>query len=169
MKHKYKQCWVSGLETENRFSDLAARSGFQLIRRASSFEQMREKWDQEWLIGNSYERIEIKSKKKDSRHSKSLSDRIVIELRGIKNSIGWLYGSATMFAFENDNGFILVRQSDLVNLVNKNIIGLNNPFLKMPSNIVENWRAYHRVSQPDELCVYVDTKEIEEISLMKLL
>ena|SRR3989304_2253591 len=116
--------------------------------------------------------IEIKAMKKISRSDPAPQDRYIwIELHGVHpNDKGWLYGGhAEFIAFEIKNGFMFVKRTDLINLVNR-LVDFKS-VATTPQEALN--KVYARRAQTSgifgegsDLVTLIDAKKIEAISLM---
>lgn len=168
---KYTDYWNRGIKTENAFYNWAVEKNWLFIREASLVEQKFGKWDQLWEVNKKQLKVEIKSRKRDNRYDDTFSSRVVVELMGVsKNrheaSTGWLYGEADLFAFQREDGFLLVEKYPLQSLINERVS--NNCVVKNSGEVVPSWQVYHRRTQPLERCVYVPYEDMEALDVSQM-
>jgi len=116
--------------------------------------------------------VEIKSMKKISRQDVIPQDKYIwIELHGIHpQDRGWLYGGhAELIAFEISKGFIFVKRTDLINLVNR-IVDFKARATS-PQDAIN--KVYERRAQTsgifgggNDQVTLINAKKIEAISFM---
>lgn len=103
-----------GTNAERRFFDICRGRGMK-IRSATSYENRVKHYDFEV---ESY-KIEVKAMKAPRRGMAPDPNMIYVELRNVNGGDGWLYGDADYLAFEQPDGFLMVRRTELVRLVQR--------------------------------------------------
>lgn len=158
-----KDCYFNGFTTQEEFRTAMEKATnlnwkWEFNRYAASNENKIEKWDQLWNVNGAETRLEVKGLKKQCR-SGDFTDSTVLEIKGINGSKGFLYGEAELIAFKAvDNTFIIVPIQKLRDFVD---LYRHVPVLiKLPHNVMPNKQIYYRVSQPQELCMFVKTAEL---------
>ncbi|AFZ45287.1 hypothetical protein PCC7418_3168 [Halothece sp. PCC 7418] len=119
--NRWEQSIKEGNKSEKTFLKLAVRRGYQVLK-SSKQQDINEHWDYEITKNDATYKVDVKAKKRISRQDKTVqSEEIWIELHSVRaNNKGWLYESkANLLAFELEDGFLLVKREDLINLVNK--------------------------------------------------
>jgi hypothetical protein len=92
--------------------------------------------------------VDVKSKKRVSRKAGNIQDDLVwIEFRTVRDTKGWLFGSADLIAFENLNGFKIVERKALVRVINK-LVKLH---IKVDKPEDALYKVYTRKGRPDEI------------------
>jgi hypothetical protein len=151
-----------GEHAEHLFIILAVKLGWK-ISASSKEENINEHWD--YLIEKDDARfkVEVKSQKRIQRsEGKSQNEYIWVELRNVRGETGWLFGKADLIAFEKESSFILVKQLDLLAVVNKKV----NLVAKVRDPKDALYKIYRRDGRKDKLTL-LPTSDIEEIKLME--
>jgi hypothetical protein len=144
-----RDCSERGLRAEERFALLAQERGFVLTP-ATQRQNIHEHWD--WLLvrGEERFRVDVKAMKRIARHHADTQDAwLWIELHSVRaNNRGWLYdGHADLIAFEQWEGFLLVRRVDLIDLVAR-LVDLGRA---AASPARARYAVYRRAGRPDAL------------------
>lgn len=103
-----------GTSAERRFYNACRYKGYR-VRPATSYENRIKHFDFE--VGRDW--VEVKAMKSPRRGMSPDPNMIYVELRNVCGGDGWLYGEADYIAFEQPNGFLMVRRRELVRLVER--------------------------------------------------
>lgn len=136
--------WHQGRRAEAKFAQQ-----YELIRWASTKEDIYEHWDGIFLIGGLEKRVDIKSQKSVNRGERASEDFTWVELLNVEGKPGWLLGGADIIAFEHGDGFILV---DRIALLLYTLRALSPDLSKSP------YTLYRRKDRRD-LMVLIDLKK----------
>ena len=102
-----------GSDAEKRFVSIFEAIGHK-VTKSTRIQDMREHWD---FMVNGRSRIEVKARKKLRRHNADVADSVLyVEFKNVAGYDGWMYGKADFMAFECEDGFMLVKRSDLVKI-----------------------------------------------------
>jgi hypothetical protein len=114
-------CCQQGMKAEQRFEVHATSREWTLFH-ASQQQDINEHWDWQMVRGEETQFVDVKARKRISRHDTSVQDEWVwIELHSVRpDNRGWLYDSkATLIAFEIAEGFVIVPRLQLLARVQK--------------------------------------------------
>lgn len=129
-----------GMDAEKRFVGIMKKNGHK-IAKSTSKQDMFEHWD--YLV-NGKVKAEVKGLKKARRSDNSTkNDWIYVEFRNVKGEDGWLYGKADVVCFEQEEGFLVVNRSSLVELAETLV---KTTFTDRPTP----YKSYKRRNRPDE-------------------
>ncbi|HAV78279.1 MAG TPA: hypothetical protein DCX53_13100 [Anaerolineae bacterium] len=147
-----------GQNAESRFASIAQRNGWVVVE-ASKEGNIEDHFDYEISKDGQNLKVDVKSKKRVSRKTKDVQDDLVwVEFRTVRNTKGWLFGSADLIAFENQNGFKIVERKALVGVVNKFVklhVKVSNPADAL-------YKVYTRKGRPDEIAL-IKTSDLTPI------
>lgn len=147
-----------GQKAEGRFASLAQKQGWT-VAEASKTGNIEDHYDYEISKDGSQFRVDVKSKKRVSRKADAVQDDLVwIEFRTVRGTKGWLFGSADLIAFENQNGFKIVERKALVGVINK-LVRIN---VKVDKPEDALYKVYTRKGRPDEITL-INTSDLEPI------
>ena len=136
-----------GRKAEDRFASLARQRGWN-VREASRAGNIEEHFDYEISKNEQHYRVDVKSKKRIARKNGEVQDDLIwIEFKTVRNTKGWLFGSADLIAFETEQGFKLVERKALVRVINKHV----NLQAKAKSADDALYKIYTRPGRPDEI------------------
>lgn len=136
----------NGNKAEFAFERLAKKKGW-VVNKAHQQEDMYEHFDYIIFKDGEVHRVEVKSRKRINRHDEIFQDDYIwIELENVRGDKGWLYGTADLIAFEEENDFKLVKREDLVRIVEL----LVKPE-KVESPYKALYRLYNRNNRGDKL------------------
>ena len=159
---KWIDCSKLGKEKEREFSQLLlSKFGGEMIK-SSKNDDMYNHIDLIWRYRGGEYSFDVKSAKKANR-----SDNIPnydinwIELQNVRGNLGWLYGKADYIAFETLYNWLILRRTDIINLINSKVIN------KTISKNKEFYTYYQRDGRQD-IIVKVPTVDLEKISRIKL-
>jgi hypothetical protein len=108
-----------GQNAEGRFASFAQQMGWKVIE-ASKEGNIEDHHDYEISKDGRHYRVDVKSKKRVSRKTADVQEDLIwVEFRTVRNTKGWLFGSADLLAFENQSGFKIVERKALVRVINK--------------------------------------------------
>lgn len=136
---------ISGETAENLFESIAKKKNFS-IQKAS----LRQQYSHiDFILKNKDKTylIDVKARKKISRHQKDFQDDLVwIEFKNVMGNVGWIYGSADFIAFEREKDFVLVARKNLVILCEKMVKSerVSNPVDAL-------YKIFSRKTRKDEL------------------
>lgn len=118
---KNNLCKISGEKAENLFSSISNAKGFKCIE--ASREENIHKHIDFYLEGKDKTvSVDVKSRKKTNRKDSKFNDEWVwVELKNVRGSKGWLYGSADFICFERESDFVLIPRKSLINIVNESV------------------------------------------------
>lgn len=111
-----------GMITEQCFRSVCKKCGWNAEKSTSDQDRI-DHWDFTLTGFNQSYRVEVKSRKKISRHSNEVQDKLIwVELHGrTRENSGWLNGKADLIAFEREDDFVLVKRLDLLKLVKQKV------------------------------------------------
>ncbi len=139
-----------GTDAEQRFVSIFTEHGHK-VTKSSRKQDMYEHWD--FLIDGEH-KIEVKSRKKSRRHDTRMNDNIIyVEFRNVSGHSGWIYGNADFIAFEQPIGFVIVRRTKLVLLVETLI---KHDWADRPTL----YKIYKRRDRPDECVGQIATSDL---------
>jgi len=176
------QCAIEGELTENRFglffNDFDLKSEcirFTFVRWATKKEQKIKKWDAILKLeryagakqGSIHRKIEIKGIKKTNRYNpKTTDDLFCIELNGVENSMGWLYGDAYYLVQETKTSWNYYQMHKLIECVEE--LDKTHYFLKRQGihrhGKVKKYIPYTRTWEQEERrdrFIWVDLKDVQ--------
>jgi len=145
-KYDKKDSLELGQNAESSFASLAQRNGWVVIP-ATRRGNIDEHYDYEITKGEQRLRVDVKSKKRVSRSKTVQEDLIWIEFRSVRDTNGWLFGSADLIAFEYHDGFKIVERKMLVKVINK----LVKIHVKVDKPEDALYKVYTRKGRPDEI------------------
>jgi hypothetical protein len=146
-KYDNKDSLELGRNAESRFALIAQKKGWTVIE-ASKAGNIEDHYDYEISKKDLHYRVDVKSKKRVSRKAGNIQDDLVwIEFRTVRDTKGWLFGSADLIAFENLNGFKIVERKALVRVINK-LVKLH---IKVDKPEDALYKVYTRKGRPDEI------------------
>lgn len=136
-----------GQKAEGSFASLAQRQGWAVVE-ASKEGNIEDHYDYEISKDGLHYRVDVKSKKRVSRISESVQDELIwIEFRTVRDTKGWLFGSADLIAFESWDGFKIVERKALVRVINK----LVKIHVRVDKPEDALYKVYTRPGRPDEI------------------
>ncbi len=146
-KYDKKDSLELGQNAESRFVSLAQKNGWTIVE-ASKEGNIEDHYDYEISKDGLRFRVDVKSKKRVSRISENVQDDLIwIEFRTVRDTKGWLFGSADLIAFENQNGFKIVERKALVRVINKHV----KIHIKVDKPEDALYKVYTRPGRPDEI------------------
>jgi hypothetical protein len=147
-KYDKKDSLELGQGAESRFASVAQRNGWEVVE-ASKEGNIEDHYDYEISKDGQRLKVDVKSKKRVSRKTKDVQDDFVwVEFRTVRDTKGWLFGSADLIAFENQNSFKIVERKALVRLINK-LVDVGGIKVKSPEDAL--YKTYTRKGRPDEM------------------
>ncbi|MFQ5604547.1 MAG: hypothetical protein ACE5HS_14855 [bacterium] len=153
-----------GEQAEQVFVNIARSKGWR-VQAAESRSNIDEHWDF-WLIKDEKKyRVDVKACKRIRRQDSQVQDKWVwIELHGVRaGDRGWLFdGKADLLAFETRTSFIIVKRSELIDLVNTLL--LKTECVKSPENA--QYKVYTRKGRPDQLTL-IETAKLQSIQYVE--
>ena len=98
---------INGAQAEEQFKDALGIFFYAGVRKSNFQEEL--------------QHVDYHCKMQFKVDVKSIKDSstIWVEIKNVQGEKGWLYGSATHFAFERDKYFVMVRKEDLIKLVKR--------------------------------------------------
>jgi hypothetical protein len=136
-----------GQSAESQFASVAQTKGWKIVE-ASKEGNIEDHYDYEISKDDHHYRVDVKSKKRVSRKTGNVQDDFIwVEFRTVRDTKGWLFGSADLIAFENQNGFKIVERKALVRVINK-LVKLHVKVSK-PEDAL--YKVYTRKGRPDEI------------------
>jgi len=146
-KYDKKDSLELGQGAESRFASAAQRNGWKVLE-ASKKGNIEDHYDYEISKGNQRFKVDVKSKKRVSRKTGDVQDDLIwVEFKTVRGTNGWLFGSADLIAFENQNGFKIVERKALVRVINK----LVKIHVKVDKPEDALYKVYTRKGRPDEV------------------
>jgi hypothetical protein len=146
-KYDKKDSLELGQSAESQFASMAQKNGWTVIE-ASKEGNIEDHYDYEISKDGQHLKVDVKSKKRVSRKTKDVQDDFVwVEFRTVRDTKGWLFGSADLIAFENQNGFKIVERKALVRVINK----LVKIHVKVDKPEDALYKVYTRKGRPDEI------------------
>lgn len=146
-KYDKKDSLELGQNAETLFASIARQKDW-MVTEASKKGNIEDHYDYEISKDGLHYRVDVKSRKRVSRKEGDVqNDLIWIEFKTVRNTKGWLFGSADLIAFENQNGFKIVGRKDLVRVINK-LVNLQAKVNK-PEDAL--YKVYTRKGRPDEI------------------
>lgn len=136
-----------GQGAESRFASIAQKRGWMVLE-ASKTGNIEDHYDYKISKDDRHYRVDVKSKKRVSRKTGNVQDNLIwIEFRTVRDTKGWLFGSADLIAFENQSGFKIVERKALVRVINR-LVKLHVKVNK-PEDAL--YKVYTRKGRPDEI------------------
>jgi len=172
------ECAKRGEYAEMIFPDVIEKNGGEFIRKANSYEDRIQHWDQLVVLqemkshlvdfNGKETTVEIKARKGNRRWSKELQDEIhLIEIAGVTGYTGWAFADADCLAFETENSFLICKKDDMIKLVNK--LGKEHVF-NPAGEAIRDWKGdyepyvvYGRPTRKDKF-VYITSNDLRTIS-----
>lgn len=148
----------TGMLAENTFVSIFEKR-FKVVP-ASYTQQIKEHIDYIIYDSNKFFTVDVKAKKKFTKEDKE----VWIEFKNVNGNKGWIYGNATMIAFERENDFILVGRSKLKDLC-ESLVDLNNP-TKDKYNAL--YKAYTRENRKDVISKIMFKDIIDNLKYTKI-
>jgi hypothetical protein len=146
-KYDKKDSLELGQSAESRFASAAQRRGWIVVE-ASKDGNIEGHYDYEISKDSQHLKVDVKSKKRVSRNDGTQDDLVWVEFRSVRNTKGWLFGSADLIAFENQNGFKIVERKALVKLINR-LVDVGGVKVKSPEDAL--YKTYTRKGRPDQM------------------
>lgn len=147
-----------GQNAEGRFASLAQRQGWAVVE-ASQEGNIEDHYDYEISKDGRQFRVDVKSRKRVARKAVGVQEDLVwIEFRTVRDTKGWLFGSADLIAFENQSGFKIVERKALVKIINK----LVKIHVKVDKPEDALYKVYTRKGRPDEITL-IKTSDLAPI------
>jgi len=131
------------------------------VKRADKNQDMNEHWDFEIEKDNKRYKVDVKAMKRMRRSDERVQEEWVwIELHGVRLfDDGWIYGSkADLIAFEKKDSFLIVKRSDLIDLIPK-LINLQGIVTEVTQ---AKYRIYQRNGRPDRISL-IEISNLEPI------
>jgi hypothetical protein len=126
-----------GQNAESQFASIARQRGWKVVE-ASKTGNIEEHFDFEIFKEGKRFRVDVKSKKRVSRGTGGVQDDYVwVEFRTVRDTKGWLFGSADPIAFENKNGFNILERKSLVRVINR-LVKLQSMLCKTEDALYKN-------------------------------
>ncbi|GAB4457571.1 MAG: hypothetical protein OHK0041_22520 [Anaerolineales bacterium] len=146
-KYDKKDSLELGQGAESRFALLAQKHGWA-VTEASRKGNIEDHFDYEIAKDGQRLRVDVKSKKRIARKAGGVQEELVwIEFRTVRDTKGWLFGSADLIAFETQNGFKIVERKTLVRIINK----LVKIHVRVDKPEDALYKVYTRKGHPDEI------------------
>lgn len=112
--------------------------------------------------GDKKRSFDVKGKKKVNRSDENETNNLHwIELTNVNGEKGWVYGEATHIAFETDEGFMLVKRRNLIDLINEKCAD-EKIYNSEDTKKKETYKKYNRKGRKDVI-VLVPNSDIEKI------
>ena len=159
MNPKYQEQYDDGKASENRFKSIIESYGKSVVE-ATRKQNIEDHID--FFIGDSdnYVSVDVKGPKGKDRTDpnkkvKPLSETWTwVEFKNVNGDPGWLYGKANYIAFEVEEGFLIVKRTDLISFCQEHVD---------MKTIVENaWEGKYRLYTRKKF------KRSDEISYIEL-
>jgi hypothetical protein len=153
-------CLERGDDAELVFKIIAIRGGWNTIE-ATPQQNISEHWDYAIQKDDATYLVEVKAMKKISRRNPNPQDKWTwIELHGVRPyDEGWLIGGKSdIIAFEKKDSFLLVKRSDLLNIVPQ-IVDFQS-FVTIPDQA--QYKIYQRAGRPDKITL-IEVSQLERI------
>jgi hypothetical protein len=152
-----------GKEKEIEFSELLLSEYGGEVLKSSKEDDMYNHIDIIWTYKNNSYSFDIKGAKKASR-SDYVPDYNIhwIELQNVRGNLGWLYGKADYIAFETLDDWLVVKRTDIINLIDKKVID------KLISKS-KNFYTYYQRDNRQDIVVKVPTDDLRRIARKILL
>ena len=157
-KYDKKDSLELGQSAESRFAFAAQHRGWNVVE-ASKEGNVEEHYDYEISKDGQHLKVDVKSKKRVSRKDGTQDDFIWVEFKTVRNTKGWLFGSADLIAFENQNGFKIVERKALVKLINR-LVDVGGVKVKSPEDAL--YKTYTRKGRPDQMTL-IKATDIDSI------
>ena len=134
-------------KTERKFAEICIKHKHQLVH-SNKDQDMYEHWD--WKITNpktnQISLVDVKGARKKSRSDIYPNYDITwLELMNVRGNVGWLKGKADFIAFEQEDHFLLVKRSDLLDWVKGQIT--NREIVHHTNQALYRW--YRRLGRKD--------------------
>jgi len=147
-----------GQHAESRFASIAQKKGWA-VAEASKMGNIEDHYDFHISKDSRQFRVDVKSRKRVARKAGGVQEDLVwIEFRTVRDTKGWLFGSADLIAFETKNGFKIVERKALVRVINK----LVKIHVKVDKPEDALYKVYTRKGRPDEITL-IKTSDLDSI------
>lgn len=137
-----------GQNAEDRFVKVSKQNGLY-TEKSSKSADMFAHYDY-FLLPNSSTplflgiKVEVKSAKRMKRSDNNVNyDILYVEFRNVNGELGWLYGEADYVAFEQSNGFLMIKRKNLVDIAENRV---KMTFTNRPTL----YKSYKRFDRPNE-------------------
>ena len=95
-----------------------------------------------WIYNRKRISFDVKSMKKSSRIDANFNSTIHwIELKNVNGQLGWLFGKAHYIVFETTHNWLIIRRTDLINLLRQHI---KNFTISSSKNLYTCYQRYNR-------------------------
>ena len=148
-KYDTKDSLKMGDRAEDKFVEIASRKGWK-VSTSIKDSDIHEHWDFLIRKGEKAFKVDVKARKRISRNEANQQDEwIWLELHGVREKdSGWLYGGlADLLAFETSESFVIVRRTDVIDLVDK----LVDTKEQVPRPEEARYKVYSRSGRPDKI------------------
>ena len=148
----------AGRAAEEKFIQIAIKNGFEVGKTTYS-ENAFEHFDYYIIKEDKMTRVEVKAMKRIDAWDSEVQDKwLWIELHGVRpTDKGWLEGKADMIAFEQSDHFILVKRTDLRELVE---LLITHKTVERPSQA--QYKIYQRRGRCDKITI-IKTQDLNQI------
>lgn len=160
-------CFSNGKKKEEEFKQalskiLEEKNINYTIEKTSFNDDVRKHIDFTLTCENKKWSFDVKAKKKVNRDDKKAADDLNwIELKNVRGCDGWLYGEATHIAFEINEGFMLVKRTDLINLIKEKCQD-STIYPSEQHKIKEIYKKYNRAGRKDVI-ILVPNSDLQKI------
>lgn len=175
-KINYEKCptkyniktWIRGKDSEEEFKEIMTREGYKVYK-SSKYDDIYKHIDfyvVDPKTGNTTMSIDVKTMKKIKGEFQT--DYCWCELVGPTGYPGWVYGKASHFGFKMQEGFLIIKKSDLIEIIENEYKNCNK-ITNSQNVLLENTReyCYRRNNEKYEKCILVDFHLLHKKGIMK--
>jgi hypothetical protein len=163
-RYDHKDSLEIGEKAELLFSKIAIQKGWK-VTPAPSRSNIDEHWDLLLEKGEKKFMIDVKAMKRLSRNDPQVQDEwLWIELHGVRiQDPGWLLaGKADLIAFEKKNSFLIVKRTDLIDLL-PTLVDYNKTVNRAGD---AQYKIYSRTNRPDKITL-IETEKLKNIQCVE--
>ncbi|MFQ5751106.1 MAG: hypothetical protein ACE5HI_03850 [bacterium] len=163
-KFDKKDSFELGEKAEQIFARIAHKKGWR-VSRSLKEGNIHEHWD--FLIKKDEQefKVDVKALKRLNRRDTHVQDKwLWVELHGVReHDRGWLYnGKADLIAFETNVSFIIVKRTDLIDLVN-NLVDSENMVIHPEE---ARYKIYSRNNRADKITL-IEKEKLKSIKYVE--
>jgi hypothetical protein len=163
-RYDYKDSLEIGDKAEMLFTKIAIQKGWKVIP-APSQSNINDHWDLLLEKGEKKFMIDVKAMKRLSRNDPQVQDEwLWIELHGVRiQDPGWLLaGKADLIAFEKKNSFLIVKRTDLIDLL-PTLVDYHKTVNRAGD---AQYKIYSRTNRPDKITL-IETEKLKNIQCVE--
>jgi hypothetical protein len=153
-----------GREAEDNFIKI-----YQLIRKATKEEDIKEHWDVEVKVNDDIVKVDVKAVKNESRHEAFPNENFHwIEIQNVRGDDGWLYGKSDLIAFETIDYFILVGTLKLRRFLEKKLNYTKKTIKDIVTTNSKDPYSFYRRKEREDIVVKVKTIDLMHIKYLSV-